>query len=144
MWVAVIAFLFLARVWFPKSNFIAEVFQVTYNENTIKKIWKMEKFDYCLRKAKLDLEFLCKCNDNNVFPKFLNFRVANNPLKQISTYKQYQSNLLSKEICQKKSTLQNLQKEFSSLKASLQNELNLIDFSHVSTLCFEIFWNREV
>ena len=70
-------------------------------------MWKMEKFDYCLHKAKLDLEFLCKCNDNNVFPKFLNFRVANN--------------LLSKEICQKKSTLQNLQKEFSSLKASLQN-----------------------
>ena len=39
---------------------------------------------------------------------------------------------------QKNSTLRSLQKEFSSLKVSLQNELNLIDFAHVSTLFFGI------
>ena len=94
----------------------------------------MEKLDYRLRKAELDLEFLCKCNDNNVIPKFLNFRVANNHLKFSTTYKQCQSNLLREEIRQKKSTARILQKEFTSLKSSLQNELNLIHFAHVSTL----------
>ena len=98
----------------------------------------MEKLDYRLRKAELDLEFLCKCNDNNVIPKFLNFRVANNHLKFSTTYKQCQSNLLREEIRQKKSTARILQKEFTSLKSSLQNELNLIDFAHVSTLFFGI------
>ena len=38
----------------------------------------------------------------------------------------------------KKPSLRNLQKEFSSLKVSLQNELNLIDFAHVGTLFFGI------
>ena len=45
---------------------------------------------------------------------------------------------LREEIRQKKSTLRSLQKEFSSLKVSLQNELNLIDFAHFSTLFFGI------
>ena len=109
-----------------------------YNENTVKRIRKLEKIGYRLRKAELDLEFLCKCNDNNVIPKFLNFRVANNHLKFSTTYKQCQSNLLREEIRQKKSTARILQKEFTSLKSSLQNELNLIDFAHVSTLFFGI------
>ena len=86
----------------------------------------MEKLDYRLRKAELDLEFLCKCNDNNVVPKFLNFGDANNHLKFSTTYKQCQSNLLREEIRQKKSTVRILQKEFTSLRASLQNELNLV------------------
>ena len=97
----------------------------------------MEKLDYRLHKAELDLEFLCKCNNNNVIPKFFNCHVANNHLK-FSTNKQCQSNLLSEEIRQKKSTVRILQKEFTCLKASLQNVLNLIDFAHFSTLFFGI------
>ena len=58
---------------------------------------------YCLRKTELDLKLLRKCNNNNVVPKFLSFRVANNNLKNSSTYKQCQSNLLREEICKKKS-----------------------------------------
>ena len=136
--VAVIVFLFLARVRFPKSKSIAEVIRSRYSENTVKRIRKLEKLDYRLRKAELDLQFLCKCDDNNVIPTFLNFRLANSHLKYSSTYKVCQLNLLREEIRQKKSTLRSLQKEFSSLKVSLQNELNLIDFAHVSTLFFGI------
>ena len=82
MGVAVIVFLSLARVRFPKSKSIAEVTQARYNENTVKRIRKLEKPDYRLRKAELDIKFSCKCNDNNVFAKVLNFRVANNYLKR--------------------------------------------------------------
>ena len=45
---------------------------------------------------------------------------------------------MREEIRQKKPTVRILQKKFTSLKASLQNELNLIDFAHVSTLFFGI------
>ena len=73
MQVTVVVFLFLARVWFPKSKFIAEVIRARYNENTVKRIWKLEKHDYRLRKAELGLEFLCKSDDNNVIPRFFDF-----------------------------------------------------------------------
>ena len=77
----------------------------------------------------------------------LSFRIANNHLKFFTTYKQCQSNLLREEICQKKCTVQTLQKEFTPLKSSLQNELNLIDFAHVVLYFLESmasFWNRKV
>ena len=45
---------------------------------------------------------------------------------------------MREEIRQKNSTLKSLQKEFSSFKVSLQNELNLIDFGHANTLFFGI------
>ena len=70
MEVAVIVFLFLARVRFPKSKFIAEVIQASYNENTVKRIRKLEKPDYHLCKAELDLEFLYKCRTIMLFLKF--------------------------------------------------------------------------
>ena len=136
--VAVTVFLFLARVRFPKLKSIAEVIRSRYSENTVKRIRKFEKLDYHLRKAELDFQFLCKCDDNNVIPNFLNFRLANSHLKYSSTYKVCQLNLLREEIRQKNSTLRSSQKEFSTLKVSLQNELNLIDFAHVSTLFFGI------
>ena len=117
---------------------IAEVIWSRFSKNTVKRIQKLEKLDYRLRKAELDLQFLCKCDDSNVIPNFLNFRLANSHLKYSSTYRLCQLNLLREEIRQKKSTLRNLQKEFSSLKVSLQNELNLIDFAHISTLFFGI------
>ena len=83
MRVAVIVFLFLARMQFPKSKSTAEAIQAKYNENTVKRIWKLEKLDYRLHKTELDLELLCKCN-HNVIPK-LNFHVANSDLKFSTT-----------------------------------------------------------
>ena len=136
--VAVIAFLFLARVRLPKSKSIAEVIRSIYSENTVKRIRKLKKLDYRLHKTELDLQFLCKCDDNNVISNFLNFRLANSYLKYSSTFRLCQCNLLREEIRKKKSTLRSLQKEFSSFKVSLQNELNLIEFAHVSILFFGI------
>ena len=75
-----IVFLLLARVRFPISKSIAEVIRSRYSENTVKRIRKLEKLDYRLRKTELDLQLLCKCDDNNVRPNFLNFRLANSHL----------------------------------------------------------------
>ena len=76
-----VAFLFLARVRFPKSKLITEVIRSRYSENTVNRIWKLEKLDYRLRKAGLNLQFLCKCDDSNVIPSFLNFCLANSHLQ---------------------------------------------------------------
>ena len=90
----VIVFLFLPRVRFPKSKSTAEVIRSRYSENTVKRIWKLEKLDYRLHKAELDLQFLCKCDDSNVIPNSLNFRLANSHLKYSSTNRLCQLNLL--------------------------------------------------
>ena len=50
----------------------------------------------------------------------------------------------TERIYQKKSKVRILQKGFSSLKVSLQNELNLIDFAHVSSLFFRILKSKSL
>ena len=136
--VAVFVFLFLARVRFWKSKSITEVIQSRYSKNTVKRICKLEQLDYHLRKAELHLQFLCKYDYSNLISNFLNLRLSNSHLKYSSTYRDCHLNLLREEIRLKKSTWRSLQKEFSSLKVTLQSELNLIDFAHFSTLFFWI------
>ena len=64
---------------------------------------------------------------------------TNSHLKYSSTYRLSHLNLLSEDIHQKKCTLRSFQKEFSSLKVSLQNKFNLIDFAQVSIIFFKIY-----
>ena len=116
---AVIVFLFLRRVQFPKTKSTVVVIRSRYSENTVKRFRKFGKHDYRLPKAELDLQFLCNCDDSNVILNFLNICLANSQLKYSSTYSLCQSNLLKEEIRQKQFTLRRLQKEFSSLKVSL-------------------------
>ena len=101
-----------------------------------------------LRKWESDLQFLCKCDDSNVTPKFLNFCFANSHHKYSSTYRFCQLNQLREEIHQKKSSLRSLQKELTLSKClykmtnltkkSLIKKTNLIDIAYVSTLFFGI------
>ena len=63
--VAVIVFLFLAIVRLSKSKSIAEVIRSRYSLGIVKRIWKLKKLDYRLRKAELNLQFLCKCDGSN-------------------------------------------------------------------------------
>ena len=131
MKVAAIVFLFLIRLRFPHSKSLSQIIRRRYGDKIIKRLRKFEKIDYRLRKAELDLEFLVKCRDNNVIPKFLNFRLANRSLRFSLTYAHCQSNLLLEEIRLKKSNVRVLRKEFDNLCSSLQQQINSIDFAHI-------------
>ena len=75
--VAVLVFLFLARIRFPENESISSIVWKRYSGEVFKAICKLEKADYKLRKAKLDISFLIKCQNENIIPNFLKFRPAN-------------------------------------------------------------------
>ena len=81
-----LASLFLARLRFPEEKYIAHVLQSRYGNAMIKDIKKFEKTDSPLRKCKLYLLFLEACLENQVIPKFLNFRISNLHLKTSRAY----------------------------------------------------------
>ena len=81
MKVAVILFLFLIRLRFPQPKSFTHTNRRRYGDKIIKRLCRFEKTDYHLQKAELDLEFLVKCRDSNVIPKFLNFCLANRSLR---------------------------------------------------------------
>ena len=78
--VAVLVFLFLARIRFPKNESISSIVRKRYSGDVLKAVRKFEKVDYKLRKTKLDISFLVKCQNENIVPNFLKFRLANKTL----------------------------------------------------------------
>ena len=96
--VAALVFLFLIRLRFPHLKSVAEVIRKRYGQNTVQKLRKLQKLDYRLRKAQMDLEFSVNCSNNSVVPKFFNFCVAMKSLKSSREYQQCQIGLLKEEI----------------------------------------------
>ena len=70
----------------PQSYLSFIISRSLYGDTIIKRLRKFEKIDYRLRKAELDLKVLVRCIDNNVTPRFLNFRLANKSLRSSLTY----------------------------------------------------------
>ena len=89
MRVAILVLLFLARIRFPKTESIPSIIRRRYGDKVLREVRQFEKLDYKLRKVQLDLDFLCKCKDSDVIPKFLNFRLANKKLQDSLTYKNF-------------------------------------------------------
>ena len=52
----------------------------------VKKVRKLEEFDFKSRKALLDLEFLQSCKKEKLTSKFLQFKVANKQLESSEVY----------------------------------------------------------
>ncbi|XP_057290203.1 uncharacterized protein LOC130612883 [Hydractinia symbiolongicarpus] len=132
--VLVLVFIFLARLRFPKCKSIAQVIRDRYGESCVKVLRRFEKSDFKLRKAKLDLDFLCYCRDNDLVPKFLHFRLANRGLQNSNSYKQCQRNLLKEEIHQKTSRIHVLENGFDLLHSCLKERLSVIDLAHVCSI----------
>ena len=107
MRVAVLVFLFLARIRFPRNESIAAIVRKRYSGEILKTNFK-----------------------TNV----LKFRLANKNLRNSVTYIKYQQNLVQTEINNKKSRLRTLQNEFNRLRSDLQFSLNCIDFAHISVI----------
>ena len=83
------------------------------------------------KKALLNLHFLKICEDYNVIPKFLRFKVANATSRTFLTYKQCQKKLLCEEMHNKKLLISQLDRNSKILYKTVKSALNIIDFHQV-------------
>ena len=137
--VLTLVFSFLIRLRFSSKKFIAEIISKRYGSDTVKRLRLFEKFDYKIRKNDGDLEFLNFFQENDLTPKIVNFKLANNNLCYLSSYKQCQSLLLKEEIKSKVSILVRQKKEFDKVKSAIQSKVSIFDFAHVSCFCFWLY-----
>ena len=70
MRVVALVFLFLIRLRFLHSKSVAKVIRKRYGQNTVKNLRELEKLEYRLWKAQIEVEFLVNCSTNSVVPKF--------------------------------------------------------------------------
>ena len=132
--VTVLVFLLLARVRFPRNEWIPSVIRRIHGHDTLKLLQNFEKLDYKIRKVELDICFLRKCESKDDAPSFFKLRLANKNLKNSMTYRKCQRQLLKAEIDSKESRLKVLRNNFNHVKCELQIILNFIDFAHICSL----------
>ena len=120
MGAAVLVFLFLARIQLPKNKSIAAIFRKRYSGEVFKTNHKFVMVDYKLSKANLfDINFLIKCQRENIISNFLKIHLADKDRQTSVTYSKCRQNLLQTDFYNKKSYLRTLQNEFNCLRNDL-------------------------
>ena len=129
-----LVFMFLIRLRFPKNLSLIQVIRKRYSNTVVKLVRRFEKLDFKHRKVALDLQFLKTCQEFKVTQKLLQFRVANDSLRQSQTYQTCKKQLLLEEIRIKKKNLKTLVRELSAVKEELLRSISFLDFNHVLNL----------
>ena len=97
--------LFVIKCRFPASSSVADIIRKRYDENVLSKVRRLEKLDFKIRKRELDVEFIQLCIENNLVPKFVQFKVPNSALRSSKAYRDCQTKLLKEELSNKRSSL---------------------------------------
>ncbi len=134
-WLVISTFilLFITKLRFPKHKSFTEILNNRYGNTSIGIYRRLEKLHYRLNKAKLDLEFLCKCKTYNTIPKFLHFKLHDPNIRKTKTYSACQFKLLNLEINNKNTLIKQHTKEFDQAYLELKNTLSYLDFKCLYT-----------
>ena len=129
-------FTFLIRLRFPPKKGLVQVLKHRYGASSLSKYRFLERIDFKLKKAKLDLDFLLTCKRHETIPKFLYFKVYNYNVPSTTFYKSFQFRLLDFEIQQKQKLIKRTEAKVVSAYSDFKNLVSLLDF--------KILYNRIV
>ena len=134
MWLlAALVLQFIIRLRFPAQKSIARVITDRYGAPTVSLLRKFESIDYKERKCELDVSFISNCINNDLVPKFVQFKVANRGLRSSKVYKRCQQDLLKEELITKKRSLKILDNKKKTLIRQIQSTVRNIDFIHITS-----------
>ena len=89
-----------------------------------------ENFDLKIRKSLCDIEFLNVCLENELTPKFLNFKLYRKDIRNTtSQFQKIQQKLLNNELFDKTKKLKKLRSEFKNCNDQLKSLVSFLDFS---------------
>ena len=128
MWLlAALVLQFIIRLRFPAQKSIACVISDRYGAPTVSLLRKFESINYKERKCELDISFISNCINNDLVPKFVQFKVANRGLRSSKVYKRSQQDLLKEELITKKRSLKVLDNKKNTLVRQIQSTVRNID-----------------
>ena len=85
-----IVFLFIIRCQFPKSKSLSDIIWCRYGNHVLKIIRRYQKLDYRMRKLDLDKKFLSTCQNNDLCPIFIQYKISSARLQNSNAYRQSQ------------------------------------------------------
>ena len=75
MFPLVLVYLFLIRLRFPQNSSVAYVLRRRYGEPVLNQYRALERIDYKVKKIECDIDFLSSCQQQDLIPNFLQFKL---------------------------------------------------------------------
>ena len=121
-----VIFLKVCLLFIARRNFGSVIHHVAlkYEELDISNLRKLEKISLKLKKAQLDHQFLLKCKEYNVVPKFLCYNL---PFTTEFEVKLIRKKLLKNAINKRRHEIYKLQKKLNNIQDLIYNILSGID-----------------
>ena len=129
MFVVSIILLFILKIKYARKPVIHTLLR-HYGVQGVTVFRRLEDFDFKLKKTSADLEFLLCCSLNKLTPKFLKFKISLSRFHGDSNYRNYQFQLLQKEIDSKRNRLQELRNLYQDSYFQLKEISSVLDFNH--------------
>ena len=126
--------MFISKLRFPKKVSIVTILNRRYGNQGIKIYRTVEKLDFKLKKTRCDINFLQSCISNNLAPTFVRFRLYKNDLHSTHMYRNFQKNLLEKELKSKRSQERIISHQLDVSKENLRCIVSTFDFVHLTQL----------
>ena len=76
---------------------------------------------------KCDIEFLKVCQENNLTPKFVNFKLYKKNIRSTCHFRQFQNKLINNELSEKEKNLKKLRSENKNLVNKLRNSISYLE-----------------
>ena len=110
-----------------KLNFFHYI-KKKYGEIVAAAFRKMNKLHFKNLKITSDIKFLTDCIENDVFPKFLNFKLSNELLRRSDCYATCKKLLLNEELKMKNRDIKKAFDLFTTSKRELSTKLSFLDY----------------
>ena len=134
MFVYALVLLFIINLRFPRNETISSILTRRYGRPVLVLFREVERHDFKKRKLQCDLQFLKRCQEQDLIPNFLKFKLANSNLQRSRSYRKCQRFFLSSEIKNKEKEFKAANKKYSELYTQLQSKVSWLDINHLSNI----------
>lgn len=130
MFIFSLVYLFIIKLRFPRKYTLTQIIRKRYGDETLKLFRNCEKSEKKTRKVNCDIDFLKKCRNQGLIPKFLKFKLYNFQLTRNRDYINFQEKLLKKEITSQEKKYKSILATNSRLHNLLKEKVSWIDYNH--------------
>ena len=98
---AALVLLFIIKIRFPKGKNIHHIIETIYGRPLLNLFRNFENLDFKIRKTLCDIEFLEVYLENNLTPKFVNFKLYRKDIRHSKESTKFQTSLMNNELSEK-------------------------------------------
>ena len=110
-----------------KIKSLSSIIRCRYGNHVLKVIQRYQKLDNRMKKCDLEIKFLNTCQNNDLCPTYIQYKISLMRLQNSNAYRQSQRLFIPEELTFKNVEQENIILEMERIKSDLRMVINLLD-----------------